>query len=433
MRDLKRLVDPAGTLNPGVGAHRRRPRPGCSDLKTTAPVEEEVDRCVECGFCEPVCPSRSLTMTPRQRIVARRELALAEERGDTALVEDLRRDYEYDGKQTCAVDGMCATACPVLINTGDLVRRLRAADESAPASRAWSFAAGHWSGATRAASAALTTADHLPDRVPVALSHAGRSVLGADQVPLYDPGLSRGGGRRPQIDAVPAQSGPVRRVRGHDVRGRRDRVRCCDCASGPGSGCARRGLSTGCAAGRRGSPRVTATGYDRMSERVRDALGDRHRGWPAARGRRRELLHRGPAADAGRLRAGGLDATEFVADRVLPSLTVTSPVPAVVVHPTCSSTAAGSTDALLRLARAVTDEVVVPGSWGCCAFAGDRGLLHPELTAAATGPEAAEVAGLAPPPGTAYVSSNRTCEIGMARATGQDYRHVLEVLDAATR
>jgi D-lactate dehydrogenase len=73
---------------------------------------------------------------------------------------------------------------------------------------------------------------------------------------------------------------------------------------------------------------------------------------------------------------------------------------------------------------------VVPGAWGCCAFAGDRGLLHPELTASATAREAAEIATRT---FAAYASSNRTCEIGMSRATGQPYVHVLELLEQATR
>ena len=71
---VKRLADPDGVLSPGVvlnrdpGAHLR-------NLKTTPPIEESATACVECGFCEPVCPSRNLTTTPRQRIVLRREIA----------------------------------------------------------------------------------------------------------------------------------------------------------------------------------------------------------------------------------------------------------------------------------------------------------------------------------------------------------------------
>jgi D-lactate dehydrogenase len=72
-----------------------------------------------------VCPSRDLTTTPRQRIVLRRELQRAKAAGDAALVAEIEDDYGYAGIDTCAVDGMCQTACPVLINTGDLVKRLR--------------------------------------------------------------------------------------------------------------------------------------------------------------------------------------------------------------------------------------------------------------------------------------------------------------------
>ena len=101
-----------------------------------------------------------------------------------------------------------------------------------------------------------------------------------------------------------------------------------------------------------------------------------------------------------------------------------------MVHPTCSSTRAGSNTHLLELAHAAASSVTVPDDWGCCAFAGDRGMLHPELTASATTRESGEVrAGEF----DAYVSCNRTCEIGMTRATGHPYQHVLEVLDRHSR
>ena len=92
---------------------------------------------MECGFCEPVCPSRDLTTTPRQRIVLRREMQRAEAAGDTALRRaSSRTTTATTGIDTCAVDGMCQTACPVLINTGDLVKRLRQEKAGKAAARA---------------------------------------------------------------------------------------------------------------------------------------------------------------------------------------------------------------------------------------------------------------------------------------------------------
>jgi D-lactate dehydrogenase len=100
------------------------------NLKELPPVEEEVDRCIECGYCEHKCPSRDITTTPRRRIVIRRVLKSLEMAGNKPDYELLLKQYQYDVLDTCAVDGLCATACPVDINTGDLVKRLRRENHS---------------------------------------------------------------------------------------------------------------------------------------------------------------------------------------------------------------------------------------------------------------------------------------------------------------
>jgi D-lactate dehydrogenase len=100
------------------------------------------------------------------------------------------------------------------------------------------------------------------------------------------------------------------------------------------------------------------------------------------------------------------------------------------VHQTCSSTQLGINDKLASIARAISPDAVMPIDWGCCGFAGDRGLLHPELTASATQAEAREVNQRE---FAAYASVNRTCELGMTRATGHEYSHLLELVEQATR
>ena len=90
-------------------------------------------QCIECGFCEPVCPSRNVTMTPRQRIALRREMV--RQKDDSAMLAQLQREYQYDGIETCAGDGTCAIPCPIGINTGALIKEFRARENS-PAAEA---------------------------------------------------------------------------------------------------------------------------------------------------------------------------------------------------------------------------------------------------------------------------------------------------------
>lgn len=129
MKQIKALFDPDGLLNPGVIINDDE-KAHISNLKPMPAADEIVDRCIECGFCEPVCPSRTLTLSPRQRIVLYRELQHREREylaGNSRRppVDELKEVFEYQGVDTCAATGLCADRCPVGINTGDLVKKLR--------------------------------------------------------------------------------------------------------------------------------------------------------------------------------------------------------------------------------------------------------------------------------------------------------------------
>lgn len=442
MVQLKRLCDPAGILNPGVIIDDD-PLAHLQNIKLSEPVEAEVDRCVECGYCEPVCPSKDLTLTPRQRIVTRRAIARAGATGDHELAAELARDYDYAGVETCAVDGMCQTACPVLINTGSLVKRLRREARQPLTEAGWSVASQVWGTVTRGASAALTVANALPAAPVTAVTTAARRILGDDAVPRYSADLPAGGPARSRLgdsigdgtEAVVAvflpacvgtmfgaADGGLGATEAFRRLAERARVRLVVPDGVDRLCCSTPWTSKGLTAGR-----------DTMMQRVSAALRTASRDGALtvvvdASSCSEGLVHL--LSDAG-VDVAVEDAVAFTHRVLLPRLAMPAPaIERLVLHPTCSSTQLGIDPALRALGEAVATEVVIPDAWGCCAFAGDRGMLHPELTASATAAEAAEVRALA---ADAHASCNRTCELGMTRATGESYRHVLELLEEATR
>lgn len=99
-------------------------------LKPSPAASSIVNRCIECGFCESNCPSRDITLTPRQRITTYREISRLRDIGERTDAQqqrltDFEKSYDYDGDATCAADGMCQVKCPVKINTGELIKQLR--------------------------------------------------------------------------------------------------------------------------------------------------------------------------------------------------------------------------------------------------------------------------------------------------------------------
>ncbi len=447
MREVKRLCDPRGLLNPGV-VLTDDPASHLAHLKVPLAVDERVDACVECGYCEPVCPSRDVTTTPRQRIVLMREIAAAERAGDGARAAALRRDFDHAAVQTCATDSLCVTACPVDIDTGAAMKTLRAEGNGALVQRGGRLAAEHWAGAVTGLRGGLRVAEALPGSLLAGITKAARTVLPHDLVPEVGADLPGPGPARP--------------------RARRDRgaravlfPACIDSLFGPadpgrdhpgGATAALRLLSeraglplavpdgvAGLCCGTPWRSKGLTDGYTAMAARTFQAI------WEASDGGALPVICEASSCGLGLRELGEvltgqdrerhqaltiLDAVSYVRAEILPRLDVPVRLGTLALHPTCASHHLGSAEDLAAVAAACAEEVTVPLSWGCCGFAGDRGLLHPELTAAATAPQAVELAGRE---FDAYVSSNRTCEMGMSRATGRTYRHVLELLEELTR
>ncbi|WP_307802364.1 FAD-binding and (Fe-S)-binding domain-containing protein [Cellulomonas fengjieae] len=436
MRGIKAVVDPRGMLNPGVLLDDD-PTAHLQNIKSAPAVAPEIDRCVTCGYCEPVCPSRNITMTPRQRIVVLRAIEQARIAGDTALVASLEKDYQYDGIHTCAVDGMCKTACPVGIDTGVMIKKLRAQNAAPVPKAVWGVAAKHWAGTTRVAGAALSTLKVVPTPLVLPPDHLARAALGTDNVPLYSAELPGGGPRR----ARPAPTTEPEAVYF---------PACVQSMFGPVDGspgvqasfeelCAKAGVALlvpegidGLCCGTPWSSKGMTAGEKTMRDRTLAALRDATRDGALpivcdAASCTEGLLQ---AVAKGSTKDGGaplvvMDAVAFVATRVVPHLGTYAKKASLALHPTCSTTRMGINEALELVASAVAEEVQVAEHWGCCGYAGDRGMLHPELTASATAGEAADVlAGDA----EEHASCNRTCELGMTRATGKPYKHIIEAL-----
>ena len=197
MREVKRLLDPGGAAQPRRAAERGPGAPPARTSRSPPTVEAEVDRCVECGYCEPVCPSKDLTTTPRQRIVLRRELSAAPSWPATrALVRELDRDYGYDGRRHLRRRRHVPDRLPRRINTGDLVKRLRAERGGPVDAAGWDARRpGTGTPPPGRAAIALTAAKALPPRGGPA-SRAAAVAARRRPRPRYDARPARGGTAR---------------------------------------------------------------------------------------------------------------------------------------------------------------------------------------------------------------------------------------------
>jgi D-lactate dehydrogenase len=435
---VKQLADPDGILAPGIVLNRD-PEVHLRNLKSVPEIEDTATKCIECGFCEPVCPSRNVTTTPRQRIALRREMA--RQPAGSPVVKALLDEYAYDGLETCAADGSCAAVCPVAIDTGKLVKELRHRTNSPRAERAALELARRYAATERAARAALRTgglaAGVLGDRRLAAASERIRARVGSDRVPAWTatmpdaapkhlPVTSRAGAAAVYLPSC------LNRIFGNPRGAPRPTL-----PEAMVTLSARADLPVwipddvaGHCCGVPWSSKGFEAGHAHMAARTGAAL----QRWSDG-GRLPVVIDASSCAQGviSELEVDGVDVLDSVAwvhDHLLDRLRVTHRLGSVAVHPTCACMQLGLSGKLAAIAQRLADEVVIPAGGGCCGMAGDRGWLHPELPASAL---RAVVDELRAKHCDAYVSSNRTCEIALAQQTGRPYASFVLALEELTR
>lgn len=443
MQELKKLVDPANILNPGVIINTDK-ECHLKNMKSMPVVEEEVDKCVECGYCENRCPSRDYTLTPRKRIQVRRAMQRMKSEGDEEQFDNIAKQYRFSGMDTCAVDGMCATDCPVDINTGELIKRLRRENHSAGENKAAMYVAKHFGFIEKTVKIALNTGNALnavTGKKGMALITGAAKKLFAE-FPLWMPSLTKPvkikANNTVNADVVYFPT-CITRMMGADETNNRhlpDVLKSlCDKA---GMNLFIADNTTGVCCGQLFSSKGFLPAYNHTINNtvtllwqwtneghlpvVVDVTSCTH-----------SLLHALPYLNEQNKerykQIKFLDSIEFADQYLLPKLHITKKKQSIVFHPVCSVYKMNLHASLNKIGKACAEHTTVPFLSGCCGMAGDRGFYYPELTASATRDLAAEIN---TKQYDGYYSSGKTCEMAMSSATGHHYRSLLYLLDECT-
>lgn len=438
MQRIKALFDPNGILNPGVILNED-PKAHLQHLKPMPAADPIVDKCIECGFCEPVCPSRELSLTPRQRITVYRELQRQQREGQ--LNSSWQKAFDDQGIDTCAATGLCELRCPVSINTGELVLSLRQERNRRYQRLARSM------GRHYATLATLT-------RGGLWVGQAMQRLAGAERLERWSARLrDLSGGRTPLwLTTTPGPSRPVhaptRTTRPSDENTVVYWAACVTQTMGPALNDGRqpipsavlsvlrkagldvvmpqptRGLCCGQPFHSKGHPQV---GDAQRQELISEL-------WEVSSGGRYPVM--ADTSPCGlrvrqQAQARGIqfyDSADFIDRFLLDRLEIDPEPERVAVHTTCSVQRQGIEGSFRRVLNTITPNWHQPEGMNCCGFAGDKGFTRPELNQASLKHLAAEVRDC-----SYGISTSRTCEVGLSRNSGLTYYSLFEVLDRVAR
>ena len=455
MRDIKKLFDPDGLLNPGVifnddpECHLKHFKPlpllsaGCREDEQE--VLQRTDRCIECGFCEVNCVSCGLGLSSRQRIVLMREMArLQDDKSDPARLTTLQRQFAYPGNQLCAGDGLCSTSCPMGINAGELIHivRQRLLPPGSMGYRAGDFAARHFAGVKSSLRPILALAGTaqalLGDPIMTSVTKGLHKLTGLPQWNTAMPGpyktkalppkdVNRSNGL-PKVVYFPSCINQTMGLphKSPATQPLADKMRSLLAKAGyevifpPHM----ERLCCGTIWESKGMMDIA----DRKSAELEEAL------WQASeQGRYPVLCDQSPCLHRMRqtIRKMKLyEPAEFIYTFLKDRLTFIPTDRPVAVHITCSMRRMGLADTIVALARLCSTQVIVPEEVGCCGFAGDRGFTHPELNSYALRKLRPQLEAAGVKEG---YSNSRTCEIGLTVNGSIPYMSIAYLVDECTR
>jgi D-lactate dehydrogenase len=441
MLRIKDLFDPQHLINPGVIINPN-PTVHLEHLKPLPVTGTFADKCTECGFCEPVCPSRKLTFTPRKRIVAYREICRLHKENhpkDTYYKGVLSR-FSYSGEETCATDGLCERECPVNINTGKLVKILRHEQSSKPANKIADTLADNMD--------KLTAILRFTLKIPHAISRLtgykflefitnNLFILSGKRFPLWTRYVPTGN-KRPDYSvskSLPADAPEVVYF-----------PSCITRSMGISPDYKEKQALT-----QKTKQVLEKAGYriiypeniDKLCCGMAfDSKGFTEQGLRKAYELEKALLK---VSDNGRIpvlcdmspclyrmketldkRLNLYEPVSFILKYLKDRLAFKKLPIQIAVHSTCSNTKMNQTADLIALASMCAEKVVVPNIT-CCAWAGDRGFFYPELNRSALDKLPEEIAGV-----SAGYSTSRTCEIGLSAMSGITYQSIIYLVDEAS-